>query len=72
MRPNEAIFWHAIRTMRERGVPLLDMGGGGEYKRKYGPRERHIPFFRKSRVAGLMALRDLAARVYWRRATRRA
>ena len=44
------------------------MGGGGDFKRKFGPQERRIPFVRKSRVPGLMALRDVAARFYWRRA----
>jgi hypothetical protein len=68
LRPNEAIYWHAIRRLKGRGIPLLDLGGGGDFKRKFGPRERRIPFVRKSRVPGLMALRDLAARIYWRRA----
>ena len=71
LRPNEAVFWHTMRHLRERGVPLLDMGGGGAYKRKYGPRELRIPFFRKSRIRGMMTLRDIAARVGWRLATRR-
>jgi len=63
LRPNEAIFWHAIRFWKQRGIAVLDMGGGGDYKRKYGPRELTIPHFRRSRVPGLMALRDLAAYV---------
>jgi len=71
LRPNEAVFWYTMRLLRERGIPLLDMGGGGAYKRKYGPRERRIPFLRKSRVPGMMALRDVAARIQWYRATRR-
>jgi CelD/BcsL family acetyltransferase involved in cellulose biosynthesis len=72
LRPNEAVFWYAMRRLRERGIPLLDLGGGGAYKRKFGPRERRHPIFRKSRVAGMMTLRDYAARIHWRRATRRA
>jgi CelD/BcsL family acetyltransferase involved in cellulose biosynthesis len=72
LRPNEAVFWHTMRRLSERGVPLLDMGGGGTYKRKYGPRERRIPFFRKSRIRGMMTLRDLAAQIQWRRATRQS
>jgi CelD/BcsL family acetyltransferase involved in cellulose biosynthesis len=71
LRPNEAVFWYAMRRIRERGIPLLDLGGGGEYKRKYGGRERFIPIFRRSRIKALMAARDLAARIYWRRATAR-
>jgi CelD/BcsL family acetyltransferase involved in cellulose biosynthesis len=70
LRPNEAVFWYVIRRLRERGIPLLDMGGGGDYKRKYGGRELSHPIFRKSRLPGLMTMRDLAARLYWRRATR--
>jgi CelD/BcsL family acetyltransferase involved in cellulose biosynthesis len=70
LRPNEAIFWHAIRHFRDRGVRMLDLGGGGDYKRKYGAPEKLIPYVRKSRVPGMVALRDLAARVYKGRATR--
>jgi CelD/BcsL family acetyltransferase involved in cellulose biosynthesis len=70
LRPNEAIFWHAIRHFRERGVQMLDLGGGADYKRKFGAPEKLIPYVRKSRVPGMLALRDLAAYVYKRRATR--
>ena len=70
LRPNEAVFWHAIRHFRERGVARLDLGGGGDYKLKFGASERRIPFVRKSRVPGLLTLRDLAAYVYKRRAMR--
>jgi CelD/BcsL family acetyltransferase involved in cellulose biosynthesis len=68
-RPNEPIFWHAIRHFKERGIPLVDLGGGGDFKRKFGPHERRIPIMRRSRVPGLMAARDLAATFYWRKAT---
>jgi hypothetical protein len=60
LRPNEAIFWTAMRHWKARGVTVLDMGGGGDYKRKYGPRELSVPFFRKSRFRGLMLLREAA------------
>lgn len=69
-RPNEAIFWHAIKHFRERGVALFDLGGGAPYKRKFGGPEKLIPYVRKSRVPGMLALRDLAAYVYKRRATK--
>jgi CelD/BcsL family acetyltransferase involved in cellulose biosynthesis len=58
VRPNEAIFWHAMRYWRARGMRVLDMGGGGDYKRKYGPVELSVPFFRRGRVPGVLALRD--------------
>ena len=59
-RPNEAIFWAAIQYWRERGMAYLDLGGGGAYKRKYGPREVRVPHLRASRFPGLSALRALA------------
>ncbi|HEX7300622.1 MAG TPA: GNAT family N-acetyltransferase [Solirubrobacteraceae bacterium] len=62
LRPNEAIFWYAMRYWRERGITTLDLGGGGEYKRKYGPRELRLPFFRRSRFPGLAVLREVARR----------
>jgi hypothetical protein len=68
-RPNEPIFWHAIRRFKERGIPLMDWGGGGNFKRKFGPQEREVPIMRRSRVPGLMRARDLAATFYWRKAT---
>jgi CelD/BcsL family acetyltransferase involved in cellulose biosynthesis len=70
LRPNDTLFWHAIKHFRERGVARLDLGGGGDYKRKFGAAEKRIPYLRKSRVPGLLALRDLAAYVYKRRAMR--
>jgi len=70
LRPNDAIFWHAIRHFRERGVELFDFGGGGDYKRKFGGPERQIPVMRRSRVPGLLTLRNAAAYVYKRRAMR--
>jgi CelD/BcsL family acetyltransferase involved in cellulose biosynthesis len=61
LRPNEAIFWHAMRYWKEHGMRVLDMGGGGDYKRKYAPRELSVPFFRKSRFAPVMVLREGAS-----------
>jgi len=60
LRPNEAIFWYAMRHWRERGMRDLDMGGGGDYKLKYGPRELTVPSLRMSRSSGLEALRTTA------------
>jgi CelD/BcsL family acetyltransferase involved in cellulose biosynthesis len=60
LRPNEAIFWAAIQYWRARGMTCLDLGGGGDYKRKYGPTEVRVPHLRASRFAGLSALRGLA------------
>jgi hypothetical protein len=70
LRPNEAIFWRAIRHFRERGVAQFDFGGGGDFKRKFGGPERQIPYLRRSRIPGLLSLRNAAAYVYKRRALR--
>jgi CelD/BcsL family acetyltransferase involved in cellulose biosynthesis len=67
LRPNEAIFWYAMRYWRARGMTALDLGGGGDYKRRYGPHELWLPFFRRSRVPGLSAMRTLARAVTRRR-----
>jgi Acetyltransferase (GNAT) domain len=60
LRPNEALFWYAMRHWRDRGMSTLDLGGGGDYKRKYAPRELWLPFLRRSRVPGLSHMRTLA------------
>jgi len=66
-RPNEAIFWYAMRYWKGRGMSSLDMVGGGDYKRKYGPAEVTVPSLQKSRIAGLARLRDAAEAVSRRR-----
>jgi hypothetical protein len=67
LRPNELVFWYAMRHWRERGVRVLDLGGAGDYKRKYGGREVWVPWLRRSRFPGVSALRDAAkATVGWR------
>jgi hypothetical protein len=71
LRPNEAVFWHAMRAVKEMGVPVMDLGGGGDYKRKYGGEAVVRPFLRKSRLPGLLTMRNVAGRVYWHAATRR-
>jgi CelD/BcsL family acetyltransferase involved in cellulose biosynthesis len=71
LRPNEAVFWFAIRELKRRGIAVLDMGGGGEYKRKYGVQEVRVPFLRASRMRAVLAARNVAQRIYWKVATRR-
>src|SRR5205085_2043438 len=51
LRPNEALMWHAIRHWQARGAVRFDLGGGAEYKRKYGGAEIVVPEFRFSRLA---------------------
>jgi CelD/BcsL family acetyltransferase involved in cellulose biosynthesis len=49
LQPNEAVIWHAMRYWKERGMQVFDMGGGGEYKRKYGGVWVDVPWGRVSR-----------------------
>jgi CelD/BcsL family acetyltransferase involved in cellulose biosynthesis len=60
LRPNEAVFWAALRWARERGCHSMDLGGGGEYKTRYGARELRVPRFRSSRFRLLASLRNAA------------
>jgi Acetyltransferase (GNAT) domain len=61
-RPNEAIQWYAMKIGKQNGLRTYDMGGGGEYKRKYGGSEIEVPWFRKSKYPWIRYLRDMAQR----------
>ena len=67
LRPNEAMFWYAMRHWRARGMTTLDLGGAGDYQRRYGPREVWLPHFRRSRLPGLGLLRSAAREAARRR-----
>jgi hypothetical protein len=60
LRPNEAIHWNAMKIGKQKGLRTYDMGGGGEYKRKYGGIEIEVPWFRKSKYPWIRYLRDMA------------
>ncbi len=53
LHPNEVFWWAALRHWRERGVSIYDMGGGGDYKAKYGGVEMPTYVFHRSRFAVL-------------------
>lgn len=59
-RPNEAIQWHAMKIGKQKGLRVYDMGGGGEYKRKYGGSAIEALWFRKSKYPWISYLRDMA------------
>jgi hypothetical protein len=63
-RPNEAIQWHAMKIAKKMGLRTYDMGGGGEYKRKYGGKEIQVPWLRKSKYPWVRYLRTLAQQGY--------
>lgn len=48
-RPNEALQWAAMQYWKKKGIAVYDMGGGGDYKKKYGGREITGAWMRHSR-----------------------
>ena len=64
LNPNEALMWHAMRVLRQRGIEALDLGGFVDYKAKYGGEEVRLAFMRKSRWTALARLRNLAASAF--------
>lgn len=58
--PNEAIQWFAMNYWKERGVVAYDMGGGGEYKSKYGGSAIEVAWLRASRFDALERVRAQA------------
>jgi hypothetical protein len=60
LRPNEALQWHAMKIGKEMGIRIYDMGGGGEYKRKYGGKEIEVPWFWKSKFRSVGFMYDMA------------
>jgi hypothetical protein len=66
-RPNEAIQWYAMQYWRSRGVRRYDMGGGGEYKRKFGGSEIAVPWIRKSKHPAVEHIRNFIQQAFhWR------
>jgi hypothetical protein len=59
-RPNEAVQWAAMRFWKAAGMRTYDMGGGGEYKRKYGGRDISGAWIRHSKYRILEPLRNSA------------
>jgi hypothetical protein len=51
LHPNELLHWEAMRRWRAAGAIRYDMGGGGDYKAKYGGVERPTYHFHRSKYA---------------------
>jgi hypothetical protein len=63
LHPNEPLHWHAMKYWKQRGIYSYDMGGGGEYKKKYGGCEIAVPWFRTSKYSWIPQFRELAKAV---------
>jgi hypothetical protein len=64
LRPNEALQWYAMKVGKQMGIQTYDMGGSGDYKRKYGGKEIVVPWIRKSKYEWIPHIRNLAQRLY--------
>lgn len=63
VRPNEALHWYAMRYWKQRGVTRYDMGGGGDYKAKYGGTTIALPWMSRSRYPIVAYMRSRARRL---------
>ena len=62
--PNEALQWFAIKYWKAKGITKYDMGGGGEYKRKYGGHDIAVPWGRKSKYAFFEPMRNFGKNLF--------
>lgn len=62
--PNELLHWEAMRQWRAAGVSRYDMGGGGDYKAKYGGTQMPTAHFYRSRWAALGVGRSAVRRLF--------
>ncbi|MGD0229051.1 MAG: GNAT family N-acetyltransferase [Syntrophorhabdales bacterium] len=62
--PNEAVFWFAMRYWKARGMTNFHMGGGGEYKRKYGAVETPVYRVLRAKYPFVVPLRNAGERAW--------
>lgn len=64
-KPNEIVFWQAMRYWKSKGMGIFDYGGGGKWKLKFGcsPISYHMVYH--SNIPGLFRLKDFAAKMFW-------
>ncbi len=65
-RPNEAIFWYAMKYWKNQGMLTFDLVGAAEYKKKYGGVPTHTPWIRKSKNRRTAFLRTAAETILLR------
>ncbi len=65
-RPNHAMQWYALRYWKRRGARWHHWGGGGEYKKSYGPQPFYYLRQYWSAVPGLAHIRQPALSAYYR------
>ncbi len=64
LRPNDLLMWTAMRTGKARGIRVLDLGGAGDYKKKFGGSPISVPWVRVSSHPLIPLLRDSARKLF--------
>jgi hypothetical protein len=60
LHPNELLMLYAMSWWRARGFTIMDLGGSGDYKKKYHPRPIVVPWIQISKYAVIPPLRNAA------------
>jgi len=60
LRPNDLLMWTAMKIGKTRGMKVMDLGGAGDYKKKFGGRPISVPWARVSSKIFIPALRSTA------------
>lgn len=60
LRPNDLLMWTAMRMGKARGMRIIDLGGSGDYKKKFGGSPISVPWARVSARRFIPILRDTA------------
>ena len=60
LQPNEGLRWFAMKYWKANGMKKYDMGGGGDYKKKFGGHDISIPWIRFSKYPIYEYLRNQA------------
>ena len=65
-RPNEYLYWYAMRHWKARGFRMLDWGGGRTYKEKYGVTAYAVPWLYGSKYRVLTTIRNEARSLFYK------
>lgn len=60
LRPNDLLMWSAMRIGKARGMKIMDLGGAGDYKKKFGGDPISVPWARISSQPFIGLLRETA------------
>jgi CelD/BcsL family acetyltransferase involved in cellulose biosynthesis len=64
LRPNDLLMWQAMRIGKDRGMRTFDLGGSGDYKKKFGGTPISVPWARVSAQPLIPFLRNTAKTLF--------